>query len=73
MAAKHRTSLRTSLPVCDGCGKRRARYDCKTFHGPWANLCDICWPQLRAVPDLGLGVGQYLYLGGETIPTWVLQ
>lgn len=30
----------SELPICDFCDEP-ARYDGKTIHGPWANMCPI--------------------------------
>ena len=45
------------LPACDFCG-RAARYDGKTKRGPWAYMCEECFPILGV--GLGLGKGQEL-------------
>ena len=49
----------TMLPCCDMCGQQ-AKYDGKTVHGPWANMCKICF-KLWGV-GLGMGQGQELIL-----------
>ena len=43
---------------CEFCGKEFTEfvYDCKTIHGPWANLCTQCWLNLGT--GLGVGLGQ---------------
>jgi len=60
----------THLPKCQGrtdCHSP-ARYDFKTWNGPWAYACEVHWSQLRASPNLGTGHGHYLLLPGEEVP-----
>jgi len=47
----------SQLPKCDFCGKV-AKYDGRTKHGPWANMCLICFGEQGV--GLGVGKGQYL-------------
>ena len=48
-----------SIPECDICRefdrKRKAYVDGKTVHGPWANMCELCF----MVHGMGIGT-QYL-------------
>ncbi len=44
------------LPKCDFCDKK-AGYDFKTKHGPWAYGCEDCYNEHK-VPGLGLGSGK---------------
>jgi hypothetical protein len=69
MNKKYTTNL-TTLPACQGRGDCRlpARYDFRTFSGPWAYACEVHWSQLRASSNLGTGYGHYLLLPGETPP-----
>lgn len=50
------------LPQCDICGAQ-ARFDAKTIHGGWANLCRPCFSDLGL--GLGLGLGQRLIEKGK--------
>jgi glutaredoxin len=52
MNADSTTTTVYHLPACDFCNKT-ARYDGKTIHGPWANMCPDCF----SVHGLGLGTG----------------
>ena len=47
---------------CDFCGEK-AKYDGKTFRGPWAYMCGSCY-QANGV-GLGIGKGQILKESGE--------
>lgn len=65
MAKDHTQIEVLELPPCDipGC-KEVARYDGKTSHGPWANMCEEHFDSLGV--GLGLGKGQKLIIkGGE--------
>lgn len=45
--------------TCNICGDKfldGVMYDCKTVHGPWANLCSNCY-KIYGV-GLGTGLGQ---------------
>ena len=42
-----------------------ARYDCRTWTGQWANLCETHWPDYRASDQLGTGHGQRLVTADE--------
>ena len=53
----HTTVEVESLPECDLCIEP-AKYDAKTFHGPWANLCEAHF-HTHGI-GLGLGKGQLL-------------
>ncbi len=56
-----------TLPKCQaevGC-PRPARYDCKSWSGPWLYTCEVHWPQVRASDRLGTGHGQYLRRNDE--------
>ena len=46
------------LPNCQLCDKgRTAHYDGKTFQGPWAYMCRMCWTQYGP-GKTGVGFGQ---------------
>ncbi len=49
----------TELPKCDICGDT-AKYDGRTIHGPWANMCQTHF-DVNGV-GLGTGKGQRLVL-----------
>ncbi|MEO0126303.1 MAG: hypothetical protein ABIL44_00965 [candidate division WOR-3 bacterium] len=49
-----------SLPVCDFCKKRPAKYDGRTNLGPWAYMCKTCFKVYGV--GIGLGKGQKLVL-----------
>lgn len=51
-----------SLPVCDICNEMPAKYDARTRHGPWANMCAMCYRVHRMYTTLGTGMGQRLVL-----------
>lgn len=51
-----------TLPTCDLCHEEPARYDAKTIHGPWGNLCATCFGGFAASQTLGVGKGQRLTL-----------
>ena len=53
----------TKLPKCDFC-ENDARYDAKTFIGPWANMCGTHWA-LYGPGKLGTGFGQMLITANE--------
>ena len=61
----------SELPLCDFCKQsssphantRKAKYDFRTVHGPWANGCEIHYRTHRAHTELGTGHGQRLVLG----------
>ena len=42
--------------ICDACSTAIEAhfYDCKTVHGPWANLCSECFRTM----GVGLGTGR---------------
>lgn len=44
---------------CDGCGYECGEqlYDTRTKRGPWAVLCERCYPRLGC-GELGTGLGQ---------------
>ena len=54
----------TKIPDCDLCLQQnhieKARYDCKTTMGSWANLCEHHFENYGV--GLGLGFGQELIL-----------
>ena len=52
------------IPNCDFCKLKHAKYDAKTVHGPWANMCPDCF-NMHALGKTGLGYGQELRLKGE--------
>jgi len=56
-AERHTQAQVASLPACDICGAR-ARYDAKTWRGPWAFLCSQHFVEHGI--GLGLGLGQRL-------------
>jgi hypothetical protein len=62
MAKKKGTSVIVSkLPDCDFCiGHEPAKYDGKTIHGPWANMCERHFKKYGI--GLGTGLGQELKL-----------
>ena len=34
----------TLIPTCDFCKEKPAKYDAPTVMGPWANMCEDCFP-----------------------------
>lgn len=64
MAKRTHTQTTVSrLPRCDFHPDRAAHWDGKTKQGPWANMCDECFPKYGT--GLGLGHGQALVVEGE--------
>lgn len=61
-----REAVVQKLPKCDFCEKN-ARYDAKTFQGPWANMCHYHWIENAQYKTLGEGKGQNLILPDEVI------
>jgi hypothetical protein len=56
-----------SLPTCQGCRLRPARYDTAlgaVEEGVWGYLCSDCYPE-RGRGSLGIGRGRYLLTWGE--------
>jgi hypothetical protein len=54
------------IPNCDFCVRRTgsiidAKYDGKTVHGPWANMCQDCF-NIFGLGRTGLGLAQELRL-----------
>lgn len=45
---------------CDICRKALVKdfYDAKTFDGPWATMCEVCWKDCTR-QQLGTGLGQH--------------
>lgn len=64
MGKTHESVEVVRLPNCDFCqieGRETpAAYDGKTVHGPWANMCELCFTKNGI--GLGLGRGQRLLL-----------
>lgn len=56
--AKTTVTITEELPMCDICHSKKAAYDAKTVHGPWAYLCESCFKKVGV--GLGLGKGQKL-------------
>lgn len=56
----------SELPDCDYCKMegniRPARYDARTIHGPWANMCHLHFLRMTS-GRLGTGIGQELIPG----------
>ena len=50
---------------CDVCSKEKAKYDCKTKMGPWANLCDACFK----IYGIGLGLGKGQRMETQNVST----
>lgn len=49
------------IPTCDICRTRKAKYDAKTIHGPWAYMCQSDWQVYGGTGGkLGTGYGQEL-------------
>lgn len=42
-----------------------AAYDAKTRRGPWANMCEECFPREALYTTLGVGKGQRLILKSD--------
>ena len=57
-----RTAEVLERPKCDFCGKP-AEVDGRTRMGPWAFMCEGCYPKFGV--GLGLGRGQLLIVKGE--------
>ena len=55
----------SEIPKCDFCRTKQASYDASTWQGPWAYMCDNCWPIYRKSETLGTGHGQKLILKTE--------
>lgn len=68
MAAEGTEVTVLKLPDCDihkydqGKAGVPAAYDAKTKQGPWANMCEDCFPVHAASSTLGTGHGQRLVL-----------
>ena len=58
-----KTIVKTNLPTCDLCGAEEANHNSPTVYGPWANMCEACFPD-NVCPRRG--EAGYLYI---TTPT----
>lgn len=61
-----KTIVKTTLPTCDICRGDNANHNTPTIHGPWANMCDICFPH-NVCPRRG--EAGYLYITAPTPET----
>lgn len=52
---------------CDICNHHKAKYDAKTKHGPWANMCEDCF-KLNGI-KLGKGFGKEIGENHELLDT----
>jgi hypothetical protein len=54
----------TALPRCNFCNQP-GPYDFVTKQGPWANGCEKCWKEHRRFATLGVGMGQFWFVGDD--------
>ena len=59
MKKNHTEVVVSERSKCDFC-KEEAKYDGRTFIGPWANMCELHFEEYGV--GLGLGKGQKLIL-----------